>query len=170
MVSTKLVQVLKKFTKKEFRGLKKFLNIPDSKEFLKMKKSIALFKIIYPYYPDFKASKLQKETVFKKLYPGETYKIGKIEKQISSLLELVQEFIVLQAAGKRKELDRLLILTTFYRNRDLHNLAEISNKRYLKMIQKSDYKNSAYYYDIFLLEKQNARYQKLYPINQENHL
>lgn len=158
MYSSKLIQVLRAFTKEEFRNLNKFLNAPRYRDGSR-KHDPGLFKSIAPYYPFQEKSKIEKARIFKKIYPTEVYKPGKLEKQMSSLFSLVQDFIITRNSDNREELHQLLTLAAFYRTRSLHSLAEICIKKYKRTLAQTDQRDANYFYDIFLLEKQVANHQ-----------
>jgi len=162
MYESKLVRVLRKFTKEEFSEFKKYLHTVITKDGLILKNSLSLFKAIHNHYPYTDQKKIKKESIYKKIYPGQAYKSGKLEKQMSSLFTLVQEFIVVNNTGKKNELHQLLTLYTFYRSRGLNSLASIHIKKYQKIIEERDRGESAYFYDSFLLEKEISNHQAIF--------
>ena len=159
MHQSKLIQVLRKFSIEEFNALKRFLNAPEVKLRLGLKNSLTLFKLIKNYFPDFEKSKIEKENLYKKCFPKQKYISGKIEKEMSGLFGLVQEFIVFYNAGLDRGVDDLLLLNTFYRDRGLDNLAEITIKKYRKLLKQHSSANAAFYYHSYLLEKQIGNHQ-----------
>lgn len=162
MHRSKLVKVLKKLSKAELRALQNFLNAAVFRDGLKTKSSLALFKLLLPHYPAFNKHTLKKETIHKKLYNQESYKPGKLEKQMSGLFNLIQEFIIDQHTSNQSELQQTLILYTFYRGRGLNNLADILVKKYQKILKETQQGDSMYFYDTFLLEKEIANHQAIF--------
>jgi len=162
MNDSKLVQVLKKLTKEEFRGFKKNLNELAIGDKVKIKNSLTLFNLLSPYYPVFNKNDVSKCEVFAKLYPEEPYKTGKLEKQMSYLFGLLQEFIVSEKNGDQLALHQLLILYTFYCNRGLDNLAAIQIRKYQKSISKTSNNDATFFYDTFLLEKEVSNQQAIF--------
>lgn len=159
MYQSKLIQVLRKLKLEEFNALKKFLNTPHLKRRSGLRNSLALFKIIKNYFPDFEKTKLEKEQIYKKLFSNQPYVSGKIEKEMSNLFGLVQEFIVFYNAGLDRSLDDLLLLSAFYRSRGLNKLGDITTKKYRKTLKEYDATSSLFYYHSFLLEKQIGNHQ-----------
>ncbi len=161
MQSSKLIQVLKTFTKEEFKTFEKFLNSPIFFDGIGIKKSVAFLQFIQSNFPHFEASKLKKERAFKKLYPGQEYITGKIEKQMSNLFKYVEAFIVFQNTPVDREMYQLLNLSAFYQQRRLYNLAKTNIKKQHKFLQNKDQWNSTDYHEAFLWEKQLCDYQAL---------
>lgn len=70
MLNSKLIRLLKALDKNEFKELEKFVVSP----FFKVGNNIEIvFKTLKPHYPQFNEKRINKEALFKKLYPGEEY-------------------------------------------------------------------------------------------------
>lgn len=161
MHSSKLVKVLRTLTREEFKKLQKFLQKLASGDRTGIGDSLLLFSAIANYYPDFLPVKIEKKKIFKKVYPKEVYKTGKLEKQMSNLFALLSEFILQQQKGVRQSNHDLLSLAAFYRSRYLDNLADSCLKKYRKGLNQNQIPELDDFYDLFLLEKQNANYKAL---------
>jgi hypothetical protein len=70
MHQSKLISLLKTFTKKE---IKEFSSFVKSEFYNKNKQLIDFTDYICKYYPEFTAVELEKEEVFKKLFPSQKY-------------------------------------------------------------------------------------------------
>jgi len=65
MNDTRLLKLIRTFSKEELKSFEKFLQSP----FLKPARDTSkLYQYIIKFYPDYEASKLEKEKVFKKLF------------------------------------------------------------------------------------------------------
>lgn len=96
MKNTKLIQILKIFSKEEIKEFEKFIASPYFSRGRDLK---PFYKILKSYHPDFKSSNFNYERVFEKLYPKEKYnKSGadNILRVLSyELTRLTEEFITI---------------------------------------------------------------------------
>ena len=97
MKNTKLIQLLSAFDKNEAKQFELFLASPF---FNTSEKVIALYSILMQYYPDFSSSKLEKEKIFRKLYPDGEYNDQTMRKFTSAIYKLAMEFISYQQLSK----------------------------------------------------------------------
>ena len=163
MHGSKLIQVLKRLDKEALKDFHTYLKSPFLHGRPGVKKSLALYQIILPTAPDFETSSLDKEAVIKKLYPGTTYKKGKLEKQMSALLGLLQQFIAFQESDQHAELKQLLALVKYYQKHQLPAMVRQCVKKYRQLLSKTPQKDATYYYDVFALEKTIATQQTHFP-------
>lgn len=89
MQNTSLARILTSMDKNELKEFEKFVNTPF---FIGRKKAIELFKILKKHHPDFNSPKLEKHTLFEKLYPGEEYNDTLMRKLISELYKSVERY------------------------------------------------------------------------------
>src|SRR5688572_27679534 len=90
MISTKTINLLKTFSGDEFREFGLFLDSPFHN---KDKILTALYNILKNFHPCFDSSRLTKEKVFAKLYPGKKYNDARIRNLFSDLLKCAQDFL-----------------------------------------------------------------------------
>lgn len=90
MINTTLIEILRKLKKEEIKRLDDFIKSPY---FNKRKILISLFSEIKKYYPEFKNAKLEKESVWKKLYSGKEYNYGIMKNLIYDLTKLTESFL-----------------------------------------------------------------------------
>jgi len=88
IIDSKLVMLLKTFSKQEFERFEKFVYSPF---FNSSEQLVTLFKLLKTDYPEYKI--LSKEQIFSNFYPGEEYKDKKVRDLLSRMLELAQGFI-----------------------------------------------------------------------------
>lgn len=160
---SKLIRVLKEVSKEDVQGFVKYLESPLFHRSVGVKKGRELFMIIKSHHPLFESSGLNKERVYKQLYPKSEYKEGKLEKLMSRLLKLLQEFIVFNHSDIKNELYQLRVLEKYYRNNQLHGMANQCEKKYRKQLGKINQRDATYYYDVFAIDKQIATYQTHFP-------
>ncbi len=90
MTESKLIFLLKTFKKVEWRLFKEFLASPY---FNKRTDLIAFFGYIAAIAPDFSEKKLDKEVVFKKLYPKKVYDDKQMRYLMNYTLKAAEEFL-----------------------------------------------------------------------------
>jgi len=117
MKDTKLIRLIKTFNKDELKLFEKFLTSP----FLKPARNIIiLYHYIVKFYPDYDSDKLEKEKVFKKLFPGEEFKEKKILNLIYDLTKASEVFLA-HTTLKDDEIEFLLNLSKGYLSKNLAN-------------------------------------------------
>ena len=130
MKETKLIDLLKRLNKEEFKDFEKFTSSPY---FSRGRDLSPLFKSLKPFYPDFENEKLTDEYIFMKLYPDK--KFGN-EKSVSLLRTLTSELFNL---GKEflaySEFNQDINRKNFYR------LNQLRKKKLYKDFEK-EYKES----------------------------
>ncbi|MBX7243481.1 MAG: hypothetical protein K1X92_17205 [Bacteroidia bacterium] len=112
MINTKLYNVLSILSEEEIKQLKKWVSsiyFNENEDIFRF--FMHMIKII-PLKDDLK---LQKETVFKKLFPMEKYDDAKMRKMMFVLLRIIEKFIVYQSVSISSQYD--LSLLEFYRKR-----------------------------------------------------
>ncbi len=91
MENIKLTQVLRTFTKNEWREFSKFA---DSPYFNKGRNYRPLLKELKRYYPQFSSRSFSKQNIYKKLFPGKVYKETVLKTMISGLHRLAIKFLI----------------------------------------------------------------------------
>jgi hypothetical protein len=117
MTDSKLIQVLKTLSADEFGSLEKFIKNPLSKS----RDVTGLYRLLKPHHPDFKSSALEKEKVFKKLYPHQNYSGKKIKNLTHDLLRLTEEFLIYNYIRNNRT-ESLRVLSLEYRKRKSYGL------------------------------------------------
>ena len=93
MHSSKLINLLSCFSKKEIKSFKSFLISPYHNTNNEL---VLFFDYIKQSYPGFTSTKLTKKETFKYLYPENIYKDKHIRYLMSDLLKLVNRFLLVQ--------------------------------------------------------------------------
>lgn len=128
MTGSKLITALQTL---EARDQKRFEAFVHSPFFNKHEKLQALCRLLFRFLAGKQDEGLDKESVFRVLYPGEAYDEYKLNNLFSDLLQLFYEFLLVQhyqAQDQRRSIDLLTVLQA--RGLDGH-LGTIS-KRYLR--------------------------------------
>lgn len=90
MKRSSLIEAFKTFTPKEIKEFTEFVASPF---FNKNVNVIKLFDVVKKNYPDFDETKIEKEKVFSKLFPGKPYKDSTLRLLMFYLYELVERFL-----------------------------------------------------------------------------
>jgi len=90
MVNSKLVKLLKTFSKQEILKFKDFVNSPY---FNKNRNVINLCEEVLTYGPGFDSAGFTEENVYRKIFGNEKFDYFKIKNIISDLFSLAAEFL-----------------------------------------------------------------------------
>lgn len=94
MKDTKLIEILKTFSKEEFKNLEKFISSPYHRK----RDLDNLFRVLKPFHPSFDGVKLTNEFVFEKLYPGKKFGDSKSDSLLKTLTSemffLCKDFLI----------------------------------------------------------------------------
>ena len=115
MENTQLIAVLRTFSKKECREFSKWLCSPF---FNQRKDVLDLFRYLTKADHLYEAKFLDKERVYKKVFPREPYDDAKMRQSIHFLLKQVESYLTFQTFQDEPFLDELL-LARVYRRRKL---------------------------------------------------
>ena len=91
MLKSSLLEIIRTFTKQELAKLEDFVRSPY---FNKKENVTKLFLEIKKYAPSFTDANLEKEEVWKKLFPGKDYNYGILKNLIFDLYGLAETFAV----------------------------------------------------------------------------
>lgn len=116
MKKSKVIELLRTFSKEEIEELGEFLNSPL---FNKGKKITELFQIIKPSHPFSDDYVPDYDKICKKLYPGEKTEKNKIFNLFARLLNLAEDYIVYKRFSKM-EVSRKNMLLKEYADRNLY--------------------------------------------------
>lgn len=123
MKSFSVIEILGTFTPEEIKDFDRFVKVPyfGGSEFV-----AKFWKEIKKAYPEFSEKLINKERIFKKLYPGKAYSDATIRKLSSELLKICEEFIKISELRKGKTGERMLLFS--YRNRQLFKQYDVKWK------------------------------------------
>ena len=114
MLKSSLLEILRTFTKQELARFEDFVRSPY---FNKKENVLKLFLEIKKYGPEFSNDNLEKEKVWKNIFPGKGYNYGIMKNFIHDLTGLSEKFILLeQYSGETLRCELDLIEAAFSRN------------------------------------------------------
>lgn len=134
MNRSKLIPILKSFTKSEIKEFDKFLNSP----FFGCKKFVLNFyRVLIKYYPDFKEDKIDKKKMFSKLYGDKKYNDALVRRIISDLIRYSEEYLAYKNFRGNNYSKNSSILNEL-RIRHLDNQFSIRSENILKRIDSTE--------------------------------
>jgi hypothetical protein len=157
----------------------KVLNAQESLDFLRYAKAMAeyekdipedtllLVKYLTKHIKD--EDKLIKKTVYKNIFPKETWKDGRLEKLMSYALRLFKNYILFKNySNENAEINEGLALAIFYRKNVNHKLFELNNKLLQKLNENIELPNNNDFLNHFLIEKETFIYKSENNTRREN--
>ncbi len=146
MPETRLIKILKTFSKDEMNSFGVFLHSPF---FKRSRNTIGLYNYLSGIHPEFEEALLDQRKVFKRLYPYEEFSERKIENLISDITKSAEDFLS-QITHQHDQLDYYLDLSKGYCERNLFN----EMGRIIKVIEKKIRESNLSTKDYFLKNKQ----------------
>lgn len=139
MLKNTVISILRSFSREEIIKFDDFLKSPY---FNKKRPVQNLFAEIKKYYPGLDSSELEKDKVWKKLYPGREYNYGVMKNLIHDLTKLAEQFIT-QEEYRQNEIQEFKNLYASLSRRKLRNSIEAKDIQIQKKFSDIS-KNSAY--------------------------
>ncbi len=118
MKDTKLIQILRTFSKEELKQFEKFVASPYHNT---GKNCMPLFKQLRKSHPEFRGEAIVYENLYKKLYPGKNFNKQVMWNLASALEKLSVEFLIHQRLNK-KPFEKHTYLMDEYLDRKLNSL------------------------------------------------
>lgn len=153
MHSSNLIKLLAKLDATEWKRFDKFLRSPY---FNSSKSVIQLFELLKKYHPAFDVPKLDKEKVFLKIFPNQSYKEKKMWQLMSDLKGLAEQFLVVEKNNRQNNAYQMQLRAVFFEkdlfdwfekkseqlNTQLAKEADLINEFYLHQINDDLYYNN----------------------------
>lgn len=157
MHNSQLIELLTTFRRKEWIEATKFVKSPfhNSREDV-----IQLLTYLKKVLPLGQEDRLQKETVFSTLYPGESYDEKKIRYLMSFLFQLMQDYLAL-VQWKEDDLQVQNHLLHGLRLRGLQRSFTITSNRLEKGLRKHPLRNPAYHFQQSTFHEEMYSYSTL---------
>nr|HMT10995.1 hypothetical protein [Ignavibacteria bacterium] len=134
MLKNTVISILRSFSREEIIKFDDFLKSPY---FNKKRPVQNLFAEIKKYYPGLDSSELEKDKVWKKLYPGKEYNYGVMKNLIHDLTKLAEQFIT-QEEYRQNEIQEFANLYKAIANRNLKNVLDNKEKNVEKISSDSN--------------------------------
>ena len=159
MKQSKLLSTISQLDRVEFRNLKQFMEIPHFVDVKQKKWVLQLFNILQAYYPKFNHKDLEKEKVFRRIYPNKAYSGVKLNKLMNNLLEVVKKFIVFDYTRKQKsEGYSELVLANFYREKEMDSEFKNTIRSFKKKQNSISVRSRQFYLNEYLIQAKQSEY------------
>lgn len=149
MIRSKIIELLRNLSKKDFLEFAKFVNSPY---FIKRTDVVVLFNHIKTFSPDFSHEHFTKEYVFAKTFPDKKFNDELFRKYLSELYKLFLEYLAYNNFKKdNRSFSKHLIheLISHQKFDDADKFAD----EYLSRLEASPVRNENYFYDKFVFAK-----------------
>ena len=144
---TKTANILLLIKEKEHKQLQKWLSSPWAGS---SKKCVQLYNYIMKYFPILENPKLNRELIYQKLFPNQTFNDGTIRNLMAELYKSIQSFLIHQRMEQDQDLkDRLLLEELMERKDDLSFDKKINNV--IKQQESCKIKSTNQYYNLYSL-------------------
>ncbi len=153
MDSSKLINLLKTFSKSEIKDFGDFI---DSPYYNKNKELAHFCAYLRKYAPHFPPKKIERKVVFKKLFPKEKYEEKKLNHLMNYLLRKAEQFIGLQWYESTEGLADYHIMSSFV-DRGLEKHYHFFYKKKKNLLEASSFKNSDFYFRKYLLAETSSQ-------------
>lgn len=149
MTNSKLVRLLRTFSKEEFKSFGKFVRSPF---FYNDKAVIKLYDSLKTVYPDFNNEKSAKKILFDKMYPQKQYSDSHMKYLMSELLNMAKRFLSYRSFENDKFENNIRLLNEL-NLRNSGKLFESSLKVFEAEVEKYQIRNEEYFHKMFRLKE-----------------
>ncbi|MEP7147203.1 MAG: hypothetical protein ABI792_09370 [bacterium] len=151
MLKSKAVDILKTFSKEEFRRFEYFAESP----YFNRNNSLTRFvKALKGFYPAFSSEKMTEEYLYGKVFGEDKFSYSSMRNLMSEMLSLCETFLITDRSNKEDHTRarNALDLLEEFRERHLDKLFDIRSKRFEEELKKHSIQNSEYFTLSFQLE------------------
>lgn len=164
MQKSNLIELLKKFSLTELKEFGEYVRSPF---FNKNESTVKLFDYIRKFAPEFNDKKLEKETAYKKLFPGTKYNDGFLRTLMFNLSKLAEDYLTFTRIKSTEFAEKLSLLSD-YNKRELNKMFEKKMNELYGELSKSTIKDYNYYYSQYRVEDENLAYlQRIHYVKDE---
>lgn len=150
MYKSKPVIILSTFSKRELKLFEEYILSPF---FNKKAEVITLFNLLKKQYPHFKEQQLEKQKIFKKVFPKLAFKEQKLRYLMSDLTKLLESFLAYQEYNQQTNHYNPYLLDA-YMNRELDKYFHNTSSIFQNNINKNQRQNIDFHLDNFQIIKQ----------------
>ncbi len=166
MLNRKLLEVLKRLDKTQYRRLRQFLESPYFNSGSIAADVLRLFDYIVDYQAEEEHPALAKEAVFQLFFPGKPYpekSKSPLDNISSELFRLVRKFMAqMEMEREQEEIYSFLSMARFYRKYGLEERFWQNMKAARKAQEESPLRDVQYYHHQFLIEGEEVAFRGLY--------
>lgn len=152
MLKSRLIEVFQSFSKKDIRGLRKWVNSPF---FNQREDVILLFEYLAKLYPFKKYDLLDKKKVFRKIFPKENYDEKKFGYTMSFLSQAIKDYLAYEEYAAEPMNSQIHLLRAF-RNRGLQRQTETELLNAEKQLSKQPLRSIEYHFFNYQLQYEKS--------------
>ncbi len=145
MKDTKIIQVLRSFSKEELKEFGYFVRSPF---YNRVKNVSALFDEIRKFYPEFNSRFLKDEYLYKRITSKAGYNDAVMRNLYSDLYKLGEEFLSVKSFRRKEKYKKMLMLIELKNSQPEKNIIQEVEK-ILSSVENSAHKDEEYYFDSF---------------------
>lgn len=154
MEKSQLIVVLRTFSKKEVRDCRKWLQSPVHNQ---RSDVLELFEYLVSYDHLDNEKFLEKERVFRKIFPTEPYDSARLRQTVHFLLKALEDFLVYQAL-QEDQVRLKIFLAKAYRERGIGKAFTKTVKETENLQEQSPYRDHSHLHDNYLLQVEKYRF------------
>jgi hypothetical protein len=161
MHDSRLIRLLKSFSKQEILEFEKFLESPlfNNSEHIS-----AFYRFIKKYYPAFDGSKFTPEEAFRFIYPRERFNKNKISQLLTKTLSLAENFLTFKRFT-RMDISRMNMLLKEFAERDIPDLFADIYRKTENELNANEIKDGSYLYLRYsLMQTRRNYYESKIPV------
>ena len=162
MKDTKLIQILKTFTKEEIKEFEKFVASPYFSRGRNLK---PLFKILRTSHPHFNNPIFTYESIFKSLYPEEKNNKLRAENVLrvlsSELVKLAEEFLTYEQMKSNKLRMRNILLEVYINKKLNKQFVKLYSETQNDLARLMDGAKTKHFSDLYILKMMEVIYKFL---------
>ncbi|MCB0845301.1 MAG: hypothetical protein KDE26_18755, partial [Bacteroidetes bacterium] len=148
MYKTRLISSLKTLTHKELQRFHAFVSSPF---YNKNPRVLELLDLLIPHAPQYEGKELDRENIFMKLFPKETFQEQKLRLETSALFMLFKQFLATLALESDPHQTQLYLLSEL-RARNNPRVFESEVKTLVKTLESDESINAGKYFARYRLE------------------
>lgn len=155
MMNNKLIQVLKTFSKEEFKNFLRYMNSPY---FNRYKPDLRLVEELKSFHEDFDNPKFTQEYIFEKIYPGKRYNDSTMTNIMCDVLLRAEDFLAMEKFRCDNHRNDLYLLKSLS-ERGLENVYRRNMKRIKSELSRDGELDADYFYMLHELESNLADFK-----------
>ena len=165
MLKSSLLEIIRTFSKEEFLKFEDFIKSPYHN---KNSNAVKLYSELKKHSPEFSDEGLDKEIVWKKLFPEKEYNYGTMKNLIHELNKLAMKFIVLEEF-EENILEKDIILMNCLNERNIPKLFNVKMKELERQYSKDSFSKDYFFINDFYAAFSKINWIKIYH-NRANNL
>jgi len=158
MLNVKFIEIIKTFSKEEFKAFGLFLNSPY---YNSEKLPLKLYDLLKKNYPSFSSKNFNKEEIFRKLYPDKGFNDKLLRNIFSDMLKLTEMFLLSEIYSSDDLKSRILLMND-YSKRKIESLYKKNLEKAEALLNNTEIKDLEYYKYKLELEKSKRAHDIMY--------